>query len=211
MHTVASVATPLLATALSSRGENDATRRQIAELEKKQDWPALLKFAQQRMQLEPGQSDWGVVAGYALLRMEEYSQAAQSFTRATEASPEDIDAWNLLGETQRLMAQPDRAIRTLERATTIDRTSHVTRFLLGETYRESGMPTQAIGAYRESIRLEPQYSPAWFGLGSLYGSLGAQAEFDTVLQQLQKLSPALAAELQKKQAGNNSQGISKAR
>ncbi|MGB7543595.1 MAG: tetratricopeptide repeat protein [Burkholderiales bacterium] len=168
------------------------------------DWPGLTRFAEERIRLEPTNYDWTIVAGYAWFRSGDYARATDAFLLTTQRSPEDIDAWNLLGEIQRLSGQPGRAVQTLERAATIDRTSFITYFLLGETYSDTGRLERATAAYQESLRIEPQYAPAWFGLGTVYVRTGSHEELQAVKEQLQKLDPGLAEQLARIQSRNSS-------
>jgi tetratricopeptide (TPR) repeat protein len=135
------------------------------------------------------------MAGYAWLRSGDYAKAISALSRLTLSNPEDIGAWNLLGESQRLARQPGRAARTLERASTVGRSSHVTFFLLGEAYRDAGRLDRAITAYREAVRLEPEFARGWFELGAASIRIGAREEAKAALDQLEKLDPALALEL----------------
>jgi len=136
-----------------------------------------------------------VVAGYAWLRSGDYPKAIAVLTRVTLRNPEDIGAWNLLGEAQRLAGQPGRAVQTLERASAIGRTSFVTFFFLGQAYREANRLDRAVIAYREAVRLEPQFARAWFELGAAQTRIGDREEARMSLDLLEKLDPALAQDL----------------
>jgi tetratricopeptide (TPR) repeat protein len=155
----------------------------------------LLGFALERQRRVPDQPDWLVVAGYAWLRSGDYPKAVASLSRVTQRSPEDIDAWNLLGESERLAGQPARAAQTLERASAIGRTSFVTFFLLGQAYHDSGRFELAINAYREAVRIEPEFAPAWFGLGAAYVQLRDPQAARGALERLRGLDSKSAAEL----------------
>ena len=194
---------PIPETALSGRGDSFDERKQIAELNRKRDWPGLVRFAEERQRRDPAGSDWGVVAGYAWLRSGDYPKAIAVLTQVTQRNPEDIGAWNLLGETQRLAGQPGRAVQTLERASTIGRSSFVTFFLLGEAYRDARRLDRAINAYREAVRLEPQFAEGWFQLGSAQARIGDHEEAGMALERLEKLDSALAQDLKRRiQAGD---------
>jgi len=185
----------LPASALSERGDSYDERKLISELNKKKDWAGLLRFAQGKQRQDPAGSDWGVIGAYALFRQGDYQKAVALLTPVVRSNPEDIGAWNLLGEAQRRAGQPGQATRTLERASAVGRTSFVTFFFLGEAYRDSQRLDRAIPAYRESARLAPEFAQAWFELGSASARIGNQEDVATALQTLQKLDPALAAEL----------------
>ena len=189
---------PLLASALVGRGNSLDEREQIAEFDQKRDWDGLQRYAEERQRRDPGSSDWGVIAAYAWLRRGDYPKATSALSRVIQRNPEDIGAWNLLGESQRQAGQPGQAVRTLERASAIGRTSFATFFLLGEAYRDAHRLDRAITAYREAARLEPEFARAWFELGAAYVRLGERDEVPVVLERLEKLDPKLAEELKKR-------------
>jgi tetratricopeptide (TPR) repeat protein len=191
-------ADPLLASALVGRGGSLDERERIAELDQKQDWSGLLRYAGERQRQDPEGSDWGVIAAYAWLRRGDYPKATAALSRVIQRNPEDIGAWNLLGESQRQAGQPGQAVRTLERASIIGRTSFATFFLLGEAYRDSNRLDRAVAAYREAARLEPDFARAWFELGAAHVRLGERDEVPVALGRLEKLDPALAVELRKR-------------
>ncbi len=196
-------ADPLSASALVGRGDSYEVRQYIAELDKKQDWAAMVQFAEGQQKRDPEGSDWGVIAGYAWLRSRDYPKAITALSRVTQRNPEDVGAWNLLGESQRLAGQPGRAAQTLEYASSIGRSSYATFFFLGEAYRDASRLDRAIGAYRESVRLEPQFVRGWFEFGSASVRIGERKEAELALGQLQNLDPALAGQLKgRMQAGN---------
>jgi adenylate cyclase len=192
------LADPLLASALVGRGNSLEEREQIAEFDQKRDWDGLQRYAGERQRRDPGSSDWGVIAAYAWLRRGDYQKATPALSRVIQGNPEDIGAWNLLGESQRLAGQPGQAVRTLERASAIGRTSFATFFLLGEAYRDANRLDRAITAYREAARLEPEFARAWFELGAAYVRLGERDEVRLILDRLEKLDPMWAEELKKR-------------
>jgi superkiller protein 3 len=135
------------------------------------------------------------MAGYAWFRMGDYTKSIALLSPVTLNSPEDIWAWNLLGESQRLAKQPDRAARTLERASTVGRSSFATFFLLGGAYRDAGRLDRAITAYNEAVRLEPDFARGWFELGVALSRIGEITEARAALERLEKLDPKLGEAL----------------
>jgi tetratricopeptide (TPR) repeat protein len=191
-------ADPLAASALVGRGDTYEVRQLIAELDKKQDWAAIVLLAVEQQKGDPENSDWGVVAGYGWLRSRDYVKAIAALSRVTQRSPEDVSAWNLLGESQRQAGQPGRATQTLEHASIIGRTSYLTFFLLGEAYRDASRLDRAVGAYREAVRLEPLFLRGWFELGSAQVRIGERKDAEAALEILQKLDPSLAVRLKER-------------
>jgi tetratricopeptide (TPR) repeat protein len=142
------------------------------------------------------------MAGYAWFRTGDYAKAITLLSRVTLNNPEDIWAWNLLGESQRLARQPGRAVQTLERASSVGRSSFATFFLLGEAYRDAGRLDLAMKGYREAVRLDPEFARGWFELGAASIRMGEIEEAKAALDQLEKLDPALGAALKERfQAG----------
>jgi cytochrome c-type biogenesis protein CcmH/NrfG len=188
----------LPASALSERGDSYDERELLAGLNKKKDWDGLLRYAQARQRQDPAGSDWVVVAGYVFFRKNDYPKAIALLGPVVQSNPEDIGAWNLLGESQRKAGQPGQAVRTLERASSVGRTSFVTFFFLGEAYRDSQRLDRAIRAYRETTRLAPEFAQAWFELGVACIRSGDRADVAAALGQLQKLDPQLAADLKRR-------------
>jgi tetratricopeptide (TPR) repeat protein len=197
----------LPASALSERGDSYDERRLISDLNRKKDWDGLLRYAEARQRQDPAGSDWGVVAGYALFRQGAYPKAIALLTPVVQRNPEDIGAWNLLGEAQRRAGQPGQAARTLERASVVGRTSFVTFFFLGEAYRDAQRLDRAIPAYRESTRLAPEFAQSWFEFGAASARIGNHEDVAAALQTLQKLDPALAAELKKRSEASPSKPV----
>jgi len=185
----------ILVPTIARRGDTFDEREQIAALDNKEDWAGLLHFALEHQKRAPDDPDWLVVAGYAWLREGEYENAIASLSRVTQASPEDIGAWVLLGETQRLAKQPGQAARTLERASAVGRTSFAVFFVLGNAYRDSQRLDRAINAYREAARLEPDFAPAWYELGMAHARLDERQAAREALAHLQVLDSRLAADL----------------
>src|SRR5437667_116237 len=159
---------------------------------------------EERQRRDPEGSDWGVIAAYAWVRRGDYPKATSALSRVIQRNPEDIGAWNLLGESQRQAGQPGQAVRTLERASAIGRTSFATFFLLGEAYRDVNRLDRAATAYREAARLEPEFARAWLELGAAHIRLGERDEARGILERLERLDPLLAEELKRRLEGRRS-------
>lgn len=194
--------TPLLSIALASRGDDNRDAELIAGLQKKEDWRGLTQVAQQHVAKDPNRSNWWIVLGYAQMRLGEQAQAIEAFSRAVQWAPEDIDGWNMLGEAQRLAKQPEVAIQTLDRASSIDPRSPITRYLLGQAFSDTGRHLRAVEAYRASLQIEPGFAQAWFGLGTSLVQLGEKQDVPAIIAKLKDLNPQLASELARNLSGN---------
>jgi tetratricopeptide (TPR) repeat protein len=196
-----------LAWALYARGTTYEEREQISDLNGKKDWDGLLRVALALMRQDPGGSDGGAIAGYALLRLGDYPKAVTALLQVVKQNPEDVGAWNLLGEAQRRAGQPGQAARTLERASVVGRTSYVTFFFLGEAYRDAQRLDQAIPAYREAVRLEPEFAQGWLELGTASARMGNQEDAAGALAILGKLDKARAEELKKRVEASSARSV----
>jgi tetratricopeptide (TPR) repeat protein len=188
-------ADPLFGATVLERADSFEDKQQIAEFDLKGDWAGMLGFAETLEKRDPKRPDWAVVAGYSQLRAGNYRKAIEVLSRVTDTNPEDIGAWNLLGESQRLVGQPERAVQTLDRASAIGRTSFQTFFLLGQAYRDSRETIRAIAAYKESASLESKFARTWFELGLLYVKTGDRLQAQAAQSQLRVLDPDLAKQL----------------
>jgi cytochrome c-type biogenesis protein CcmH/NrfG len=190
--------TPLLSASLASRGDDPDTRKLLNELQVKGDWPGVIRLAQSRLAVRPNDADWMLVLGYAQMSSGAYPAAIDTLTTVTRIDPEDIDAWNLLAEGQRLTHQNERAQRTLEHAMSVDSSSPVSPYLLGEINRDSGRLDEAVRFYRRSVQLEPEYTVAWYAMGLCFMQQHRPQELDEVVGALKKLDPGLAADLEQR-------------
>ncbi len=167
----------------------------LAELEAKKDWVGMVTFAQQNLKVDPANADWWMVEGYALTQQAKYEQAVDSFKKVVQYSPDEIDGYNMLAETYRVLGKPEDSIRTLDRALRVNQESATTYFLIGESFVDLKQPDRAIEYYQLALRRDGKMIPAWYGLGVAYARLGRTAEFDEVEQGLRQLAPSRADQL----------------
>jgi tetratricopeptide (TPR) repeat protein len=176
---------------------DQATAREIVDLEKKQDWPGMLRLARAQLQREPGRSDWWFLQGYALGRQGQHAEAVQSYERAIRLSPEDEGSWLSLGQSQTELGQTERAIQTYRQALRYRPESAQSYLGLGDIYRKQGRLDLAITNYRECVRYDRDSAPGWFGLAAAYQLTRQSERRDEALQSLRKLAPAVADEFEK--------------
>ena len=194
--------TPLLSSALASRGEDSKSAQAITEMQKNGDWAGLAKFAQDRLLRDPSNANYWVMLGYALVQQSRFPDAIQALTRAVTINPEDIDGWNLLADAQRRGGQPGASSRTLQRAAAVDPTSAVTYYLMGEAFRDNGEPDRAEVAFRDALKIAPNLALAWFSLGELLLRAGSAGDLEVIAENLTQFDPQLAKEFAQLRARN---------
>src|SRR5262249_38829455 len=105
--------TPLLSATLATRGGSDReTRKLLNNLQPQGDWPWVIRLAQEHLAADPGNGNWLIVLGYSRLETGDNPGAIEALSAATKVSPEEVDAWNLLGEAQRRLGSQERAAQT---------------------------------------------------------------------------------------------------
>lgn len=188
--------TPALQALMNNMKTVDAPNQEkLAELEAKKDWDGMIAFADQNLKVDPASPDWWMVKGYAYTQLARYEDAAAAFTKVVQYSPDQIDGYNLLAESYRVMGKPELAIRTLDRALRVNQESATTYFLIGQCFNDLKQPDRAVEYYELALRRDGKLVDAWVGLGVAYARLGRTAEFDQVEKTLRGLAPARADQL----------------
>ena len=173
------------------------TAERITELEKKKDWPGMLRLAQAQLQREPGRSDWWFLQGYALARQGQHAAAVESYRQATRLSPEDEGSWLAMGNSEIELGRPERAIEAYRQALSYRPESAPAYLALADLYQRQGKPDLAIPNYRECVRYEPDLEQCWYGLARAYHLTGRFERRDQALLHLRKLDPAAAIQFEK--------------
>ena len=176
---------------------DQATGREVMDLEKKQDWPGMLGLARNLLLREPGRSDWWFLQGYALGRLGKHAEAVQSYERATRLSPEDEPAWLSMGQSQSELGLSERAIQTYKQALRYRPESAQAYQALGDIYQKQGKLDLAIFNYRECVRYDAESAQAWYGLAVAYQLSRQSGPRDESVQILRKLAPAIADKFDK--------------
>jgi tetratricopeptide (TPR) repeat protein len=175
--------------------EEVGNRERIAELEGSKDWDGLAQFAEANVKKDKNNANWWLVAGYAHSEAGRRDRAIECYGEMVRLAPDDMLGWSLLAKSYRETRQPLRAVNALNNAHLVRQGTAETYFLLGESYSDLDRDLPAAAAYREAVQLDTNLSRAWFGLGRASARLGRAADFDSALQSLSRLDPALAKEL----------------
>ncbi len=139
---------------------------------------ALEPFARTLLTGEPAENERPVVAelaleyGRALVGASKWPEATSALVRATQLSPDNLQAWQLLGRAQLAAGQRDDANRSVEKFRQLQAAQKSNTERSNERQREADDPTgrnltaalklatdgkvdEALGAIREEIRLKP--------------------------------------------------------
>jgi tetratricopeptide (TPR) repeat protein len=187
--------TPVIAV-LSLELDQDSGR-ELIELEKKKDWPGMLRLARTLVQREPGRANWWFLQGYALARQGQHAEAIQSFEKVVRITPEDERTWLSMGKSQSELGQSERAIQTYKQALRYRPESAEAYLALADVYRKQGKLDLAIPNYRECVRYDADSIQGWYGLTLSYHLDRQRERRDEALQSLRKLAPVLADEFEK--------------
>ena len=177
------------------QGVEEGNQKRIAELEARQDWDGLTKFAEENLAKDRNSADWWLVAGYAHSQAGRHQRAIDCLSERVRLAPDDMLGWNMLAQSYRDAKQPQRAVQTLNNAHLVRKGTDATWFLLGECYADLNRDLPAAAAYREAVQLNERMAPAWFGLGRASARLGRVADYESALTALNGLDAALAKQL----------------
>ena len=177
------------------KGIDRSNQEKLAELEAHGDWPGVVAFAERSIERDARTPEWWFVKGYALGQMDRWNDAQAALSESVKLDPQNLEAWQMLAQAQRLSGDAPRAAQTLERTLGLARDSSVTFYLLGETYAELNEHKRANTAYREALRLDPKFSEAWYGLGVMQARAGERSALRDTVARLQPLNAGLADRL----------------
>jgi tetratricopeptide (TPR) repeat protein len=112
-----------------------------------------------------------------------WDKAAESFTKAVNASGDDAMYTYKLGRALQMANKLDLARQALEKAAKINPKLFKVHLYLGEIHEAQGRPKEAALAYSESARLNPSFGKPFIALGKLYYKWDKFEEAVKVLQQ----------------------------
>jgi len=99
-------------------------------------------------------------------------EAIDAYKHAIKLAPNEIFAWNNLGNLCLKINRNDEAMIAFQKAVEHNPEDAVAWNGLGDVYYRSGYIDDAIGAYRNSIKYSPILHHPWNGLGNIYASTG---------------------------------------
>ncbi len=127
--------------------------------------------------------------GLVYYEQEEFSKAKESFARAADLNPEDMDTLFNLGLTQKKTGDLEGAIRSYERVLEIDAKSIDTLYNLAGCYKDCKQHQKSIDTYLKVLRLSPDHTSANNNLAHAYHLVGATEQAIYHYQQVLKCKP----------------------
>ncbi|MEW5940262.1 MAG: tetratricopeptide repeat protein, partial [Chloroflexota bacterium] len=146
-----------------------------------------LKFA---AQIQDNWFEAECLNAIALLRSStgKHEDAIEAYKQAIHLAPDQIFAWNNLGNLCAKIGRNDEALVTFIKALECNPQDAVAWNGLGSVYRNIGYVDDAIAAYRRSIHFMPSFAHPWNGLGDAYASVGRNDEAVQAYQRAAKLN-----------------------
>jgi len=102
----------------------------------------------------------------------DYNSAKITCQSLVDALPDHFVGWHLLGVIALQTGDHASADQHLERATSLDPSSHEAHNNLGAAYEQSGAHEQALANYRTAISLDPSFAVAHNNLGNVLQGKG---------------------------------------
>jgi tetratricopeptide (TPR) repeat protein len=127
-----------------------------------------------------------------LERSRVWSSNLALFTDLSLTSPENPIAYLGIGQALIKEGHPERAIKPLLRANSIDPDMALVDFELGRSYELAGQREKALYYYRKAVHTEPDLIMAHHKLGMLLGALGRWSEALQIFRRTLELDPGRA-------------------
>ncbi len=108
-----------------------------------------------------------------------FDEAIDAYKQAIRLAPEQIFAWNNLGNLCIKIDRNDEAIIAYQKAVECNPTDPIGWNGLGNVYSKIGYVDDAIAAYRKSIQAMPSFAYPWTGLGDVYAGM---SRFDEAIK-----------------------------
>lgn len=117
-----------------------------------------------------------------------HEEAIEAYKQAIALAPEQIFAWNNLGNLCIKINRHHEAIIAFQKALEHNPTDSIAWNGLGDVYSRSEYVDDAIAAYRKSSELAPLLPHPWNGLGEIYARSGRPNEAVTAFQKAIQLN-----------------------
>ncbi len=115
-------------------------------------------------------------------------EAIEAYKQAIHLAPEQIFAWNNLGNLCTKIGRNDEALVAFQKAIECNPKDPIAWNGLGNVYQKIGYLDDAITAYRKSIQFMPSFAQPWNGLGDTYVCVGRVDDAINAYQQATQLN-----------------------
>lgn len=99
-------------------------------------------------------------------------EAIDAYKQAINLAPDQIFAWNNLGNLCIKIGRNDEALVTFQKAVDCNPRDPIAWNGLGMVYYRIGYADDAVTAFRKAIQFMPSFAQPWNGLGEVYASVG---------------------------------------
>lgn len=113
--------------------------------------------------------------GLTLLDLGRYHKALPYLKQRVAATPQDPEAWMILGTAQRILGLPE-AVDSLRKVLQLDPSRGQAAHYLGQVLSTMGYHPEALDAYRRALAQEPSMHQARYGLSQALAALGRSEE-----------------------------------
>jgi tetratricopeptide (TPR) repeat protein len=104
--------------------------------------------------------------------MDRNDEAVDAYKQAIELAPDQIFAWNNLGNLCLKIRRNDEALIAFQKAIKHNPKDSIAWNGLGNVYCKTGYTDDAIAAFRKAVEFTPSLSLPWNGLGDVYANIG---------------------------------------
>ncbi|HSG45062.1 MAG TPA: tetratricopeptide repeat protein, partial [Anaerolineales bacterium] len=120
--------------------------------------------------------------------LRKHEEAIDSYKQAIKLAPEQIFAWNNLGNLCLQIGRNHEAMIAFEKAIAHNSSDPIAWNGMGNVYARCEYVDDAIAAYRKSIEFAPSLPNPWNGLGEIYAHSGRSTEAVLAFQEAIKLN-----------------------
>lgn len=130
-----------------------------------------------------------VSAGIGLMQKKKFGEAAAAFKRATAMQPDNIDAYNMLGQAYTNLGKKKEAIEAYKLSLKLDRQQDQVYNAIANLYIDIKQPADAEKQLKEAVKVNRLNTLAFYTLGHLQVQGGKFAEAEASFRQVVKLEP----------------------
>jgi tetratricopeptide (TPR) repeat protein len=120
---------------------------------------------------------------------ERYDEAIDAYKQAIHLAPDQIFAWNNLGNLCARIGRNDEAMIAFRKAVEGNHKDPIAWNGLANLHFRLGYVDDAIAAYRKAIQSMPTFAQPWCGLGEVYASVGRTEEAMKAFHKAIELNP----------------------